>query len=87
MIALTRSGARLLDGREDWRLLDALVLAIAQAAGFPGTEAGAAQTYLLALDPPTADDDVVVWSWTEAPVRRMHVCLTPLTAVRPAARS
>lgn len=81
MIAITRNGARLLDGREDWLLLAALLVGIANAeaskrghaAEFDVHNSAAAITYLVALEPPTGEDDVVVWSWTDDPTAARHV--------------
>lgn len=95
MIAITRSGgARLLDGRSDLSLLAALLVGIANAEahkrgatladGSPMTfgahSTASALSYLLAVDPPASDDDVVVWAWTEDPVAARHV--TPPLASR-----
>jgi hypothetical protein len=83
MIAVTLDGVRLLDGRDDWRLLDSLCLGIAQAAGYGGTESAGAVSYLRELDPPTGPDDAVLWTWTDAPVKREHVSRpAPVAAVR-----
>jgi hypothetical protein len=81
MIVNTHGGWRLLDGREDWRLLNALAVGIANAVAVTrgdacefDTGAGAsAMTYLAAVDPLTGPDDVVVWAWTDEPTASRHV--------------
>lgn len=88
MIAVTTSGARLLHDDADHVRLARLVVAIAEANGYPGTNlpqgtgyAGALD-WLVQLDPPTGDDDVVIWSWTDQPTKSVHV--TRPQAVKPA---
>lgn len=89
MFAVTRNGARLLDGREDWTLLDSLIVGVALSLGYqgssriPGTGRGSAGAldFLISLDPPMSDDDVVIWAWTDEPAKSRHVsCPRPAPA-------
>lgn len=81
MIAITRNGARLVDGRDDWLFLAALAVGIANAeahkrghaAEFDVHNSASALTYLTELDPPAGDDDVVLWTWTDDPTSSTHV--------------
>lgn len=90
MIAVTTSGARLLGTDEDRLRLARLVVGIAAANGYDGTETGeagqygSALSYLVALDPPRDDRDAVIWSWTDQPTKSVHVARPVVPVPAPA---
>ena len=91
MIAITTSGARLVRDADDWRMLNTLAVAIANAVAtsrgldiaFDDWTGASALSYLRELDPPQGDRDVVVWAWTDTPAASRHVTLPAVEAPAP----